>query len=93
MIRAALATLCVTLLPGCVGTSLEAGETHPADPRAAAPPPPETPPTLRPGFDPNGDVSGEKVPEVPDHQHHHHHHDPGHDQHQHDPGPGDGGTR
>ena len=81
----------LALLPlGCVRTSLEAGENHPANPNAATTPNAETPPTLRPGFDPNGEEPGEESREAPDHQHQHHHHDPGH--HHHDPGPADGGA-
>jgi hypothetical protein len=101
MIRAAFATLCTALLAGCAQTTLESGENHPANPRAATPPLSEIPPTLRPGFDPHGDVAGDKSGEAHDHQshdhhqHHHHHPDPEPDQHQHQhaPAPADGGTR
>jgi hypothetical protein len=93
MIRVFLLALFVSLSTGCVRTSLDTGENHPANPNAAAPPSPETPPTLRPGFDPNVDVPGEKSAEAPDHQHHHHHHhDHGHAQHDHGSGPTDGGA-
>jgi hypothetical protein len=92
MIRVILATLCVSLPLGCVRTSLETSENHPANPNAAASPHPKTPPTLQPGFDPNGDEPRERGAEAPDHQHHHHHHDHGHAHHEHEPGPVDGGA-
>lgn len=76
VVLCALATL-----SACVGTSLEAGGHDPANPSAPTRAISEPPPTLRPGFDPEGAAATSDAPE-----HHHHHH------HEHAP-EGDAGAR